>query len=292
MNMKYFLTLLIGCFSVQLACQSSSTQVTSNVQQASPQRANMESSPMTQVTEQPEIPAANPTSNPGGKGSAESHYLTFSGIKDVLITDGQGNNNGPVSTAYKKLVPGVTELISGPESIQIWTPTDNTYTMRFTGTGNPIAIEDIRGVNNEIKNAAYIVRYADLLIPSGRVAELKIAGAHIDSLKQDVDGDGTPETVIPPTRTITDPKNADMQPPTISVKWGPATKDRNVTVVATDRESGVKKIYYRAGNEGNFQTTDSSSVTFTVHGGPAWSIQVVTEDNAGNRSDVRTYTTP
>jgi len=52
---------------------------------------------------------------------AQSHYVTTTGIKNVLITDAQGNDNSSVSTAYKKLVPGVSELIVGADSMQIMT---------------------------------------------------------------------------------------------------------------------------------------------------------------------------
>lgn len=132
--MKYFLTLMIGCLFLHIGCKSSSKSATSNAQQANVQHANVESNTMTQDPVQPEISSAGPTSKSDIKGSAESHYITFSGIKDVMITDGQGNNNGAISTAYRKNVPGVSEMVIGAESIQIMTPINNSYTMRFTGT--------------------------------------------------------------------------------------------------------------------------------------------------------------
>ena len=289
--MKYFLTLAITCVFLQAACQSSSKQAGLNAQPANTQQVRTEQSPITGISTNTQSPSPSSAGNSGLKGSAEAHYITFSGIRDVQITDGQGNDNGPVSTAYRKNVPGVGEMVIGSESVQIITPTDNSYTMRFVGTGSPIAIEDIRGVNNEMSNAAYVVQYTDLVIQSGRVAELRIVGGQVESLKQDADGDGTPETIIQPGRSIADPKNADMQPPTINVKWGPPSPSRSVTITADD-PSGVKKIYYRAGNDGNFQTTDSTSVTFTVDSSLSKSIQTAAEDNAGNRSDVRTYSMP
>lgn len=281
--MKY---LLIFCVLLQISCQSSSKQVVSNAPPANTQQSNM-----TDVPAQSSVTTEDKRPDLGTNHSAESHYITLTGIRNVLITDGQGNDNGPISTAYKKNVPGVSETVIGPESIQIITPVHGSYVMRFTGTGSPIEIEDIRGVTNQLSDAAYIVRYADLAIQSGRIAELRIVDDRVDSLKQDVDGDGTPETVIPPGRMITDPKSADVKPPTITVNWGYPSPDRSVTITATDTGSGVKRMFYRASNASSFQEINSGSVTFTVQGGPSWSIQVVAEDNADNRSDVMTYTT-
>ncbi|MCV6071296.1 hypothetical protein OFP26_37555, partial [Escherichia coli] len=83
----------------------------------------------------------------------------------------------------------------------------------FTGNGEPLGFENIRGASNEISDATYIVRYDDVLIEQGVVAELRIVNDQVESLKYDSNGDGTPDTVIPPSRIITDPQNADLQAP-------------------------------------------------------------------------------
>ncbi len=155
---------------------------------------------MAQAPAQPSVPTNDKKPDSGTNRSGESHYITFTGIRDVLIIDGQGNDNGPVSTAYKKKVPGVSEMVIGPESIQIITPTNGTYTMRFTGNGEPTAIEDIRGTTNELSDATLIVRYDSFLVENGVIAELKIVNDQVDSLKYDSNGDGTPDTVISPSR--------------------------------------------------------------------------------------------
>ena len=197
--------LLSGCLFLQVACSFSSNQATPIEQKTGTQGANIQQasarpSPSMEVPGTPEIRVNDRKVSSSIKGSAESHYITFSGIRNVLITDGKGNNNGPVSTAYKKNVPGVSEMLIGPESIQIITPTNNSYTMRFTGNGQPTAIEDIRGVTNQLSDATLIVRYENFVIANGRVAELKIFNDQVDSLKYDADGDGTPETVIKPSK--------------------------------------------------------------------------------------------
>lgn len=224
--------------------------------------------------------------NQFGSGSGvESHYVTMTGIKSVLITDGQGNNNAAVSTAYKRIVPGVSETIVGSDSIQVITRVDNTYTMRFTGNGEPLGFENIRGASNEISDATYIVRYDDVLIEQGVVAELRIVNDQVESLKYDSNGDGTPDTVIPPSRIITDPQNADLQAPDISVSW----RASSVRIDLSDNDSGVRRMFVRRCVSGQcteaFQEISLSS--FSMQVSPfTTGIEVVSEDNAGNRSDV------
>lgn len=234
-----------------------------------------------------------PPNNFSPQIQVESHYLTMTGIRSVGITDSQGNTNQSISTAYKLKVPGVLETIIGDNSMQIITPIDNTYTMRFTGNGQPAAIEDIRGVTNELSDATYIVRYNDFVIQNGVVAEIKIINNQVDSLKYDANGDGIPETVIPPSRVITNPPAADLEAPQSTVTWQkPRSYSRTVTINATDNASGVKRIYYKVANWTSFQTVDANTVLFSVSGIVNKTILVVTEDNAGNRSDVRSYLIP
>lgn len=220
--------------------------------------------------------------------SSESHYLTLTGIKDVAITDGQGNTNQAISTAYRLNVPGVSENVIGTNSEQIITPINNTYIIRFTGSGQGAKIENIRGVTNRLTDASYMVRYDDLVIPNGAVTELKIINNQVDSLKYDSNGDGTPDTVIPPSRVITDPQNTDLQPPQISVSW----RGTRATVNLTDQGSGVRRMFVRLCISGDCSGTFSeiAQSTYSVVGTSFTSgIEVVSEDNAGNRSNVILY---
>ncbi|MGH9820975.1 MAG: hypothetical protein ACRD43_12485, partial [Pyrinomonadaceae bacterium] len=91
--------------------------------------------------------------------------------------------------------------------------------MLFTGNGDPVAIEDIRGASNELTDATYIVRYDDLLIDNGVVAEIKIVNDQVESLKYDSNGDGIPDTVVTPSRVITNPQAEDLQAPSATVNW-------------------------------------------------------------------------
>jgi hypothetical protein len=65
--------------------------------------------------------------------------------------------------------------------MQVIMPTQNTYTIRFTVSGQPSAIEDIRGVTNELSDATYIVRYNGFVIQNGVVAEIKIINNQVDN---------------------------------------------------------------------------------------------------------------
>jgi hypothetical protein len=155
------------------------------------------------------------------------------------------------------------------------------------------AIKDIRGVMNELSDAAYIVRYDNLVIQNGVVSEIKLVNNQVDSLKFDSNGDGIPDTIIPPSRTITNPQTEDLQSPQAALSWGKRRSfARRVTVNATDNSSGVKRIYYKSNNWTGFQSINGSLATFSVSGLSSKTIQVIAEDNAGNRSNVLTYNIP
>lgn len=223
----------------------------------------------------------------------ESHYVTMTGIVDVRVSDSQGRNNEPLG-AYKRNVPGVLEEVIGPNSTQILTPVDDTYTMRFAGTGQSIAIEDIRGTTNRLSDASYIVRYDDVYLPKDRVAELKIVNNQVDSLKEDTNGDGVPDTVIPPSRVITNPSMEDLQPPEIVVSWFRPFNATQVTVNLSDTGSGVRRLIYRfryGSSAGQFQTLNQSEF-FSTLGLAETGIEIASEDNAGNRSDLVYYARP
>ncbi len=175
-------------------------------------------------------------------------------------------------------------------------PIDNTYAIRFTGNGQPTTIENIRGVTNELSDATYIVRYDDFVIQNGVVAEIKVINNQVDSLKYDADGDGIPETVIPPSRIILNPQTEDLQAPQATVSWVKRNQTQRGTITATDNASGVNRIMYQGciagGCSGNFQIVNSSSVSFTLPGAFLNGVEVITEDNVGNRSNVIYFPRP
>ncbi|MBF2018518.1 MAG: hypothetical protein IGR93_00010 [Hydrococcus sp. C42_A2020_068] len=113
------------------------------------------------------------------------------------------------------------------------------------------------------------------------ITEEKIVYA-VNGLKNKL---GTPETIIPPSRIITDPQNADLQAPDISVSW----RASSVRIDLSDNDSGVRRMFVRRCVSGQcteaFQEISLSS--FSMQVSPfTTGIEVVSEDNAGNRSDV------
>jgi hypothetical protein len=89
------------------------------------------------------------------------------------------------------------------------------------------------------------------------------------------------------------PQAEDLQAPQAALSWGKRRSfARRVTVNATDNSSGVKRIFYKSSNWTGFQSINGSLATFSVSGLSAKTIQVIAEDNAGNRSNVLTYNIP
>lgn len=105
--MKY---LLICCLLLQVACQSSTDQNAKNVQ-ANVQTGNLRQASSTEIPTQTATPASITKTELQTKGSVESHYITFTGIVNVRITDGQGNDNAPVSVQPPPFFTPVEKLV-------------------------------------------------------------------------------------------------------------------------------------------------------------------------------------
>jgi len=107
----------------------------------------------------------------------------------------------------------------------------------------------------------------------------------VEGLKFDSDGDGVPETVIPPSRVSTRPQTDDFRPPTVSVFW---SRTHRAEVTAADNSSGVKRVFYRLRYTSTFNVTNNSTFSIAT---PTLNhaVEIVTEDNAGNRSDVMLF---
>lgn len=140
------------------------------------------------------------------------------------------------------------------------------------------------------------MRYDDVLIENGVVAEVKIVNDQVDSLKVDSNGDGTPDTVIPPSRVITDPQNDDLTSPEITLMWNRPFNATSAAVVLSDLGSGPQRSFYRvcySGQcSGSFQEVIYAGKYSVLFSPFASGIEVVSEDIAGNRSDVTFFNRP
>lgn len=208
-----------------------------------------------------------------------SHYLTFTGLEFVNLSDHEGNTSAPGPDGWPtRRVPNTEYLQLGERAVMLSLPTVGEYLITFQTTGRALAVEALRGLNNREPDA--VTRYKDLRLPAGVAARLRILGAEVGALLLDADGDGDYETLIAPTHTATGAAARDLTPPAVTISASDAGDRTLVTVTAVDEESGVHEVRY---------STDGRR--FLPYTGPllldAASTPVVhafADDKVGNRS--------
>jgi hypothetical protein len=104
----------------------------------------------------------------------------------------------------------------------------------------------------------------------------------IDGLRCDKDGDGNFETPIEPTTIASGTDAQDTTPPSVNLSFTAQSNLRLITISAQDSGTGVKAIYYAAGDS----TFAEYKGPFTVDPSVNSSIYVFADDNVGNRSGV------
>ncbi|HRE01506.1 MAG TPA: hypothetical protein PLV68_09405, partial [Ilumatobacteraceae bacterium] len=129
-------------------------------------------------------------------------------------------------------------------------------------------------------------RWTDVDLADGTAVALVLGTDGIDRLRADLDGDGTPETIIAPNVVVDGAIAADTDAPEVSiVATAPTNTNANTqyAVVATNTESGVARTLW---------STDGES--FALYDGPLAldasatpTIWAFAEDHAGNRSPMR-----
>ena len=126
----------------------------------------------------------------------------------------------------------------GDNAEQIVLPVSATqdYSVTFNSTDLPMVIKVVKGLDNVTPTD--VIRYQDLVLPSGLAAQLNVTTEGVENLRYDSDGDGTYETEVEPTLVVTGPDALDTTPPDISFSEVPQGTMTEVTITAADSESG------------------------------------------------------
>jgi hypothetical protein len=115
------------------------------------------------------------------------------------------------------------------------------YTVTFRTNDQPVMIDVSQG-NAESRTQA--TRYLDLNLPPNVTAQLTIVGDHTSELRYDSDGNGSYETLVPPSAAVSGADANDITPPDVSVGHTGPTDHPTLTISATDTGVGVRAIYY------------------------------------------------
>ena len=238
-----------------------------------------------EIEDEPGI-ETNPPATPPPTESNTSYYLNLTGVDYVAVTDSMGNTNAKIDDKFAVPVPGVSYRQLGDNSVFVAVPADQSYTFAFQNGDKPIALEVAKGAGNDA--SIETVKYQDLQLPAGVKAMLETSATGVANLRYDGDNDGTYETVVQPTVTLTGADAQDVTPPDVTISAELLQTGTVVTLGAQDSGSGVKTIYY------SLDGLDFQPYTQPLSLNPSQTpkLHVFADDNSLNRSDLQAFTIP
>jgi pimeloyl-ACP methyl ester carboxylesterase len=214
-----------------------------------------------------------------------SYYIRLIGISAVTVTDASGHVITPFGNAADDNVPSVTTHLLGDKAVLIIASTDETHTISFRSGSDPIELEITKGTDVATAEA---VRYEDLMLPEGTNASFSVTSQGAEVLHYDADNNGTFESTISPTASVSGPAAQDTDPPVVTIAATRQANNATISIAASDVGSGVKATYYST-DGAHFQTYTAQ---FSVDLSQASTIYAFADDSVANRSKVTTFVLP
>jgi hypothetical protein len=212
-----------------------------------------------------------------------TYYLRLVGVTSLQVSDSSGINTNPLSDPPDAGLAGVTSIITGAMAADLVVNGDQDYSVTF-GAAGPMLLEIVRKSDGPDE----VVRYQNLILPSGVSARINLHSDRLESLSYDANGDGTFETLISPTASVTGLAAQDLEPPEIVFNSTRQANNATVTIFGTDSGSGVKATYYSSDGT-HFQPYTGP---FSVDVAQVSTIYAFADDNVANRSGLVTFALP
>jgi triacylglycerol esterase/lipase EstA (alpha/beta hydrolase family) len=239
-------------------------------------------SPATSTQKPSALSGIVPQQNSTGIELQPAYFLTVYGAASATLQDDASNTLGILDDPPTGDVPDVTAYRIGYKSFLLILPIGKTYTLTLHTGIAPPALELTKGTDTTTTQA---IRYQDVALPAGVTAKLQITPQGVEDLLYDSNGDGTFETTVHPTASVTGSAAQDTEPPTVNVSATAQQTNMLVTINAADAVSGVKTAYYSLDGT-NFQPY---TAPFTVDPFKSPVVYAFADDNVANRSGLITY---
>jgi pimeloyl-ACP methyl ester carboxylesterase len=210
-------------------------------------------------------------------------YLRLRGTDQITLRDDSGNSITPFPSAQAtgNGLPQVTINASGLTSSQFVIPTDQSYTLTLRAGAVPLSLE----LTLSGDTTTQAIRYKDLVLPINTQAKLRISSQGVEQLQSDGDSDGTFETPVTPTASVSGIAAQDTEPPTVSVSEARQQTGTLVTLGATDSGSGVKALHYSI--DGTNYQPYTNPFNVDPYRNPV--VYAFADDNVANRSSLTTF---
>ncbi|WP_161569307.1 lipase/acyltransferase domain-containing protein [Candidatus Oscillochloris fontis] len=212
-----------------------------------------------------------------------AHYITILNTPSATLTDQLGNTTDAISGTLSLPVPNASYYVLGEQAHMFVAPADQEYTLVLPVSSEPMYLELRTGTGNTTSST---VRYSDLNFPLTTTAALTISPQGAAELRYDSDGDGTFDTLVPPTVSVVGDASNDLDAPTVKIDVTRQGLRWMATITAEDAGSGVKQILYSTDDQHYQFYTEP----FEVNPADGTTFYVFADDNVANRSGVVTYT--
>ncbi|MDW8212781.1 MAG: hypothetical protein RMJ55_04440, partial [Roseiflexaceae bacterium] len=209
-------------------------------------------------------------------------YITGIGFPALSVTDSLGNLVGSDGTLAVTDTVAADYYPLGADAHALVFPAGDTYTVTLRTGDGPFNLELTRGTGD---SADLAVRYVDLSLPAHISATLRITPQGVEPLRADIDGDGTFETVIPPTVDVTGAAANDLDAPVVTISATGPLAAKTVTITATDGGAGVKQLLYSLDGT----TFQPYTAPFVVDATQTPVVYAFADDNVANRSSLVTW---
>jgi pimeloyl-ACP methyl ester carboxylesterase len=226
---------------------------------------------LSQEDTQPELPDPLP-----------AYYVSLTNVSSVTIRDGLGNTTDAISGTFNTPVPNVTYRRMGDVAHDVILPMSQPYTITMPLGPTPAVIQTRTGTGS---TTTELIRYRDLTLPLSTTAMLNISPQGVEDLRYDSDGDGTFDTSVEPTVSVSGDNANDTEPPTISIALDEQDGRWLATITAEDDESGVKQVRYSTDDQ-RYMVYEGP---FEVNPDEVTTLYAFADDNVANRSGVAIY---
>jgi hypothetical protein len=210
-----------------------------------------------------------------------AYLIKLMGVASILVSDASSKATNPFSDPPDAGLPNTSSYVTGPKSVDVILPLDQRYSVTFLTGTDPIGLS----ITRETEVADQAIRYQDLILPTNIQARIQLTPQGIGSLSYDANGDGTFETTIQPTVSVSGTAANDVTSPTVAIQTSPQGNLLSISINASDTESGVKTIYYSL----NGATFSSYTTPLVVDPYSAPAVYAFADDNVANRSGLVTY---
>ncbi|HZG52012.1 MAG TPA: alpha/beta fold hydrolase [Pyrinomonadaceae bacterium] len=213
----------------------------------------------------------------------QAYYLQVSGVKGASLTDSMGRASDVLGDAPGADMPHTTSYKLSSDTFLAIMSINHAYYLTFTTGTSPVTLELTKGTDIETLQA---IRYLDLSLPPNTLARLEITPEGVGTLQYDQNGDGTFETPITPTVSITGTAAQDTDAPLITFDQVAQTPtSTRVTITASDSGAGVRSVFYSL-NGVNFQPYLEP---LNLNPAQTSAVYAFASDNVANRSGLVTF---